>query len=127
MSNLLVQNNNFFSKFWIWLKKIFYKESKNNKNSNEISILKNEKNNSEIIFKESIKQSSLKKQETLIDQEVLKQENSQIEKHLYVKDLDYETEKKYTVNLLMDVLNHKKQLKDLDLADVVRINILYNN
>ena len=109
MSNLILQNNNLFSKFWIWLKKKFFNKEKYNKKEN----LNDNKNTI--------------KQEVEIIEEEPKQLKPQKKTYDYVQDLDYETEKKYTVNLFMDVMNNKKETEDLDLADLVRIKLLMDD
>ena len=48
-------------------------------------------------------------------------------RYVYVQDLDYETEKKRTIELYKDIINNRKRIEDLDLADMVRIKKLMDD
>ena len=109
MNNLMIQPNNIFSKFWIWIKKKLFKKRANK--SNDIS-----NDNEEKVIQEVSK-----------EEVSLKQSQNQEKRYVYVQDLDYAKEKKYMVDLVIDIMNNKKRIEDLDLADKVRIKLLLDS
>lgn len=109
MNSLMLQPNNLLSKFWVWLKKILFKKRDNKLNN--ISNYNEEK----IIQEVSGREDDFKKSQ------------NQEKRYVYVQDLDYDKEKKYAVDLVINVMNNEKRIEDLDLADMVRIKLLLNS
>ncbi len=100
MNSLILQPNNLFSKFLIWLKKKFFKKEKYSKEENQnITNINNE------------------------IQEIPKKKR----RCVYVQDLDYETVKKRTTDLYQKVMNGEVKVEDLELADIIRIQILLDS
>ena len=100
MNSLILQHNNLFSKFLIWLKKKFFKKEKYSKEENQnITNINNE------------------------IQEIPKKKR----RCVYVQDLDYETVKKRTTDLYQKVMNGEVKVEDLELADIIRIQILLDS
>ena len=100
MNNLILQPNNLFSKFLIWLRKKFFKKEKYSKSK--------ENQNS-----------------TNINSDIQKLQKNK-KRYVYVQDLDYETEKKKTIDLYQKIMNGEMKLENLELADMVRIKLLLN-
>ncbi len=98
MNSLIPQQNNLFSKFWTWLRKKFFKKEKYSKSEEKQNV-------------------------TNINNDVQKTQEEK-KRYVYAQDLDYETEKKYTIDLYKKVVNGEMKVEDLDLADAVRIKLL---
>lgn len=100
MNNLILRPNNLFSKIWIWLKKKFFKKEKYIKYKENQNI-------------------------TNINSDIQKPQKNK-KRYVYVQDLDYETEKKNTIDLYQKIMNGEMKVEDLELADMVRIKLLLN-
>ena len=98
MNNLILQHNNLFSKFLIWLRKKFFKTEKYSKSKDGQNI-------------------------TNINNDIQKLQK-QKRRYVYVQDLDYETEKKNTIDLYQKIMNGEMKVEDLELADMIRIKLL---
>ena len=98
MNNLILRPNNLFSKFLIWLRKKFFKKEKYSK------------------FEES-------QNITNINHDIQKLQKKK-KRYVYVQDLDYETEKRNTIDLYKKIMNGEIKVEDLELADMVRIKLL---
>ena len=101
MNNLILRPNNLFSKFLIWLRKKFFKKEKYSK------------------FEES-------QNITNINNDIQKLQKKK-KRYVYVQDLDYETEKRNTIDLYKKIMNGEMKVEDLELADMVRIKLLLNH
>ena len=100
MNNLILRPNNLFSKILIWLRKKFFKTEKYSK------------------YKEN-------QNSTNINSDIQKLQKNK-KRYVYVQDLDYETEKKKTIDLYQKIMNGEMELENLELADMVRIKLLLN-
>lgn len=105
MNNLIPQTNNVFFRVWNWIKKIFH-----TKKSNKTEVQNYSKDTNDVC-------------EIKINLE----ESNNYKKHVYVQDLDYEVEKKRTVELCQDVINNKRNLNELDFSDIIKIKKLLDN